>query len=391
MNSNRKEILKYQLKSVNPFQGLVIDADTWNDAHTYHRDHQRLHLLMFHSTGIIEGLGVTAGEPADLAVNISPGIAVDEEGNIIIVGQGQRYRIQSREKGLIYLILQFREVPGEPYQQPDNQPTRILEAYRIQERDKLPEESCLELARIEFNPAQTEIKNAANPVSPAANEINLKFRKEVNKDQIEQKTVTQPDRLKKLFIGHSIPGSSEKDLHARGLRNLLNSLDQQGRYETQFKENISLEGNLAGFTLVYLAGTGPFQLNQKQQASLTNYLKGGGLIIGEGCNDGQESRLKGAKEFGLSFNQLAAQLGFKLEMIKREHPLLSARNVFSEAPPGCESSAMLLEGGSMIYSGCDYGCAWSGGYSERPLSRETIRNAFEMGENFIAYALNRRA
>ena len=51
-----KDIVKFQLKRINPFQGLVIDADTWKDAHDYHRDQQRLHLLTFHKTGVIEGL-----------------------------------------------------------------------------------------------------------------------------------------------------------------------------------------------------------------------------------------------------------------------------------------------------------------------------------------------
>jgi len=72
-----KDIIKFQLKRVNPFQGLVIDADIWRDAHNYHRDQQRLHVLTFHKTGIVEGLQVTANNPADLSVNIHPGTAID--------------------------------------------------------------------------------------------------------------------------------------------------------------------------------------------------------------------------------------------------------------------------------------------------------------------------
>jgi len=119
-----KDIIKFQLKRVNPFQGLVIDADTWRDAHNYHRDQQRLHMLAFHKIGINEGLKVTANTPPDVSVNIHPGMAIDPEGNVIIVSQTQRYRIQTREKGIIYLIIQFREIPSEPYQPPegDSQP-----------------------------------------------------------------------------------------------------------------------------------------------------------------------------------------------------------------------------------------------------------------------------
>ncbi len=131
-----KDISNFQLRRVNPFQGLVIDADTWRAAHNSPRDQQRLQLLAFHKAGIIEGLGVTANDPPDLSVNINPGIAIDPEGNVIIVPQTQRYRLQIRERGVIYLVIQFREVPTGPYQPPEGgQPTRILEAYRIQERE----------------------------------------------------------------------------------------------------------------------------------------------------------------------------------------------------------------------------------------------------------------
>ena len=86
-----KDIIKFQLKRVNPFQGLVIDADTWRDAHNYHRDQQRLHLLAFHRTGIVEGLEVTANNPPDLSVTIHPGMAVDPEGNAIIIPEMHLY------------------------------------------------------------------------------------------------------------------------------------------------------------------------------------------------------------------------------------------------------------------------------------------------------------
>ena len=100
-----KDIIKFQLKRVNPFQGLVIDADTWRDAHDYHRDQQRLHILTFHNTGIVEGLEVTANKPPDLSATINPGMAVDPEGNIIIVHQAQRYQLQTRQKGIIHLVI----------------------------------------------------------------------------------------------------------------------------------------------------------------------------------------------------------------------------------------------------------------------------------------------
>ena len=80
-----KDILSFQFKRVNPFPGLAIDADTWRDAHNYSRDQQRLHNLLFHQPGIIEGLKVTQIDPQDFSVNILPGAAMDPMGNLLIV------------------------------------------------------------------------------------------------------------------------------------------------------------------------------------------------------------------------------------------------------------------------------------------------------------------
>ena len=174
-----KNIVSFQFKRVNPFDGLVVDADAWRDAHTYHRDQQRLHVLSYHNIGIVRGLGVTASDPADASVTIHPGMGVDPEGNIIIVPQAQRHTIQAREKAKVYLVIQFREVSAGPHQPPEHgQSTRIVEGYRVQERDKLPDEPHLELARIDYDPSTKEVKDAKDPLKPGKNEIDLRSRVE---------------------------------------------------------------------------------------------------------------------------------------------------------------------------------------------------------------------
>ena len=400
-----EDIIKFQLKKVNPFQGLVIDADTWRDAHNYHRDQQRLHILAFHNTGIVEGLEVTANNPSDLSVSIHPGIALDPEGNVIIVPQAQHYRLQTRDKGVIYLVIQFREIPAEPYQPPEGgQPTRILEAYRIQERDKLPDEPYLELARIDFDPAEEAIREAKNKSNPGKNEINLRFREEAT--LVAPERVSPPGKTsapaetaavrpqetaivrprETATLGHAVLGGAGKDLHAAGLKNLIREINRQDNIAITLKENITLDDSIKQCAMVYLTGNSHFELNAAQQAALGNLLQSGGLIFGEGCSEGPpEAESKGAKDFGLAFNQLAGQLKCKLEIVQRGHPLLSAVHIFAEVPQGA-APAMLLEGGCMVYSGCDYGCAWQGGRQDLPLPRDVIRDSVEMGTNIVAYA-----
>lgn len=392
-----KDIIKFQLKRVNPFPGLVIDADTWRDAHNYHRDQQRLHVLAFHKTGIVEGLEVTAHSPPDLSVTIHPGMAVDSEGNVIVVSQAQRYRLQTQKPGVIYLIMQFREVPGEPYQPPEGgQPTRILEAYRIEERDKLPTEPYIELARIDFGRAEKiAIRDAKTPSNPGKNEINLLFRQEATPVAPEKVNVpaggvtSRPQEV--VTLGHAALGEAQGDLHCTGLKNLIREINRQDNLVVNLEENISLDKNINQYQMIYLTGNGGFEVTPEQQAAFGSFLKQGGVIFGEACFEGTgETRAKAAKAFGLAFNQLASQLKCKLEVVQRGHPLLSVVHIFSEIPPGAEAG-MLLEGNRMVYSGSDYGCAWQGGHQDRPLSRDIIRSSFEMGTNIVAYALMTKA
>ena len=394
-----KDIAKYQLKRVNPFQGLVIDSDTWRDAHEYHRGQQRLHMLAFHNVGIIGGLNVVASEPADLSVSIQPGMAVDSEGNIIIVPASQHYQIQIREKGTIYLIIQFREVPAEPYQPPEGgQPTRIIEAYRIQEREKLPDEPYLELCRISFDPAEKTIRDTGKSSKPGKNEIDLRFRQEITHQAIpEVDSSPAPEKapvqvkenvnppVETVSVGYAVLGEAEKTLHLNGLQNLVNEVNHQTNLRINLVDNITLDKGINTLALIYLTGNSQFELTEKAQGVLGDFLQSGGVIFGEGCAEGQEPSSKGSKEFGLAFNQLAVLLKCKLEVVQRGHPLLSACHVFAEVPPGIEP-AMLLEGGHMVYSGSDYGCAWQGGREDKPLSRDIIRSSFELGTNIITYA-----
>lgn len=390
-----EDIIKFRLKRINPFQGLVIDADTWRDAHQYHRDQQRLHVLTFHNTGIVEGLEVRAADPPDLSVTIQPGMAIDPEGNVIIVPQPQRYQLQRNQAGTVYLVIQFREVPAEPYQPPQGgQPTRLLEAYRIQEREKLSNEPYLELARIDFDPAPAAIKDAREPSRPGKNEINLSSRKKasvvipaVGAGKIATPAPPPPASVKEsVSLGHLVLGENGNDLHAAGWQNLVREINRTGNAMVNLEEGIPLETDISKYALISLTGSGGFELSPAQQTALSKFLETGGIIFGEGDSEEQgEASSRGAKEFGLAFNKLAGQLKCKMEVVPRTHLLLSAAYVFSEVPPGAEP-AMLLEGNHMIYSGSDYGCAWQGGHRQQPLARDVIRSSFEMGANIVSYA-----
>src|SRR5256885_7005295 len=95
-----------QQRRLNPFDGLAIDVGAWRDAHDYHRAAQRLHTLGYHGFGIVYGLEVTAHDPADRTVIVHPGMAIDRDGNCIIVAEAQRFAIASREDTAVHLVIQ---------------------------------------------------------------------------------------------------------------------------------------------------------------------------------------------------------------------------------------------------------------------------------------------
>ena len=79
----------YPLKRISARDGMAVTAQVWREAHKYHRLQTQFHALVSHGPGIVLGLEVIASEPPDSAVYILPGIAVDSEGQTIVLPQPQ--------------------------------------------------------------------------------------------------------------------------------------------------------------------------------------------------------------------------------------------------------------------------------------------------------------
>jgi hypothetical protein len=364
-----RNIDKYVLKRVNPFQGLVIDDDIWRDSHDYHRIHQQLHNTAVHGAGIVVGLGVSSNRPPDLSLTIYPGMAIDQEGNIIIVAKPQTYQLQSHDRGTVYIIIQFREVPTGPFQPPEGgQPTRILEAYRIQERTSLPSEAYLELARIDFDPGVKNITVAGNPYQPGVNQLDLRFR---------QQSAAQ---IKRNLTFWHLSLDQDKEIHRVGFANLAREISRNTDFQITIEPAYSLNDEIK-CNLLYLTGKSTFDMDTGAKANLTSFIQYGGILIGEGCAENPQ----GARDFGIAFNHLARDLGHRLEKVNQGNPLLSRYYVFGTTPPGAAADNVILCSPRIIYSGSDYGCAWCGGRDTAPLSREVIRSAFEIGMNICLW------
>ncbi|NJL87281.1 MAG: hypothetical protein HC886_16975 [Leptolyngbyaceae cyanobacterium SM1_1_3] len=83
--------------------GLLITAERWQQAHNYHRQRQNFHFQSLSRAGIVCGLGVSViPAPASIEaryrdqrwVQVQAGVAIDPEGNPIVVPQPEAFRIE---------------------------------------------------------------------------------------------------------------------------------------------------------------------------------------------------------------------------------------------------------------------------------------------------------
>ena len=173
--------------------GLAINAERWHLAHNYHRQRQNLHFQSLQQPGIVSGLGVVVqrrsraidSEPIldTLAINqrwieIQPGIAIDNQGNPIVVPQAIAYPISFQnltdEPMTIYIVLSY--VDPEQLEREDYS-DRVEELFRIDEVVRDPLESEVEVCRISIAPDSMEVLTPQDVFDPGRNELDFRFRK----------------------------------------------------------------------------------------------------------------------------------------------------------------------------------------------------------------------
>ncbi len=369
---NREELLKkYPLKRIKPNDGMAVTADVWEEAHAYHRESQGFHVLLAHGPGIVTGLEVMASDPPDTSVYILSGVAVDPAGKTIVVPQPVTYDIGHEMDGQLFLLLSYGE--SRPKSNGGDAqagaPLHIHTEFSISAVSTLPQTPWVELARVQRSSRDAVFSNAQNPASPGANEIDLRFRREVGAPPEVQMAV--------CYVGE---GNNRKQ--GRGAHHLAQAIDQAGHYRLEVEDNMPLGPNIATKTMVYLVGQGNFELDQSLINGLRNYVQRGmGTLFLEAVDDPAEA----------AFLKFLEAAGLKPDTLKPGHRLLSTPNLFATPPLGFESqsSSRILITEGVIFDTCNYGLLWQGERHNGMPSREEIRSAFEWGENIIAYALQR--
>jgi hypothetical protein len=158
--------------------GLLINAERWQQSHRYHRQHQNFQYQCLYQPGIVYGLGVTIvpNQPNGRLLRVKAGVAIDIEGNPIVVQEAMDFWLQSTPKVgetlLVYLVANYVD--------PD-QRRNVTKAERVQESFELIEKTQLapqdvEICRIHLTEGNAKIQIPQNVFTPTSNSLDLRHR-----------------------------------------------------------------------------------------------------------------------------------------------------------------------------------------------------------------------
>jgi hypothetical protein len=114
---------------VNYFPGQLLSVDDLRAEQEYVREKSKQHNRMLHGAGLVSGLkvAIVGGE-----VRVSPGLALDCEGNEIVVDSVQDFALPAGDSRSRYLVLRYAEVESEFVSAGEGtQPSRVEESFEL--------------------------------------------------------------------------------------------------------------------------------------------------------------------------------------------------------------------------------------------------------------------
>ena len=376
--------------AINPFErlnavdGLLINAERWLRVQEYHRKRQNFHYQALHQPGIVCGLGVhliTADSAVPEAykngcgIQVQPGIAIDLQGNPIIVPEAQNMQINKRpqkESFTVYVVVDYRD-PNDLEVQ--NTQEMLQEKFRLDIKTRPPNDLEIELCRIVF-PASQEIKISLADDVLRPGYHNLDFRHRPLASIRPQETV----RIAQLRHGDRSYGENFANLDylLKSTAGLYPQLETVSNVELIALSNPQLQS----YDLLYLTGQTSTISDPREITTLKQYLDNGGVLLIDG--------LHSANEFNQSALELAQKLGYSLKPLSKTHDLRRQPFLFAALPLNLHQQPLQIQcdRGVVITSG-NLGSLW--GLDEQlSLNREQIRSAQELGINILHYAYKRR-
>lgn len=365
--------------------GLLLTAERWHRAHNYQRKRQNLHYQSINQPGIVCGLGVRAiPAPEEVAaqyrdhrwVQIQPGIAIDLEGNPIIVTHPLNFRIATElkesEPVTIYLVAQYRD-PNQLEETPDTE--IVQETFRIDERRCPPGPLEVELCRVLLQNHKKSISAPHDVFFPGYGDLDLRYRRPAQ---------ARPQGLVNIAqINHDDSDGSRNFFNLTYLLRAVEDMYPALRGADTVAQ-ATWEDDLYPYELLYVTGSKSLSLNNHQFSMLSNYLKTGGTLLVDAPSS--------ATELIQSIQTLAQQMRSPLKSLqesRRDHPLRVKPFLFSTLPMIDQTELQLLSGGGIILAIGDLARSW--GLDEGlNQSRADLRTAHELGINILHFAWKRK-
>ncbi|HEY9850988.1 MAG TPA: DUF4159 domain-containing protein [Leptolyngbyaceae cyanobacterium] len=393
--------------SVDPFErlhiydSLMMNAKRWLMSHDYHRRRQNLHYQSVNQPGIVCGLGIQLIEPPESAsakfrdrrwLKIQPGIAIDVEGNPIIVDRAinREFRIATETplKGTltVYLVVSYVE-PENPDRKQESE--TIREWFRIDEKTSPPTPKEVEICRIEFSSSEVILQRPSDVFLPGINELDLRYRIKAKPRPEEVWRVAQMQHIN-TDDWYDSPMQKLSDRITENLTYLMQSVSAlyphfQGDSEVRSVNLQEVHNEIADYDLLYLADWQILHLNEEEIYNLNNYLNKGGVILIEAATNNSyvlETLQDIIKE------QLEITL-LSWQELSRKHPLRTQPFLFAAAPKINDREIEIWHGGGVVLIIGDLSSHW-GIDDELLLDRNEIRTAQELGINIINFAWRRR-
>ena len=366
--------------------GLLLTAERWQRAHDYQRKRQNLHYQSINQPGIVCGLGVRViPAPEEVAaqyrdnrwVQIQPGIAIDLEGNPIIVPHQINFRIATElkesEPVTVYLVAQYRD-PDRLGTSPDLD--IVQETFRIDERSRPPERSEVELCRVLLRSSQQELLcTPADIFFPGYGDLDLRYRRQAQ---------ARPQGLVQIAQINSDDEDCSRNFF--NLTYLLRAVEDiyPSLKGAESVAQVTWDEDLHPYELLYLTGYQGLSLNNHQFSKLSSYLKSGGTLLVDAPVE--------STELIQSVQAIAQHLKTPLKSLqeaRRDHPLRIKPFLFSALPMMNETRIQLLSSGGIILAIGNIGGSW-GLDEELQRSRADIRTAQELGINILHFAWKRK-
>ncbi len=365
--------------------GLLINAQRWQQAHDYHRQRQNLHYQSIDQPGIVCGLGVRlipAPQKVEAKyrdnrwIQIQPGIAIDVSGNPIVIPRPIDFRIATEVSGkepiTVYLVATYID-PDDLRREAKREV--VQETFRIDEKSTTPPSLDVEICRILLQPGEVKLAPTADVFFPGYNNIDLRYRRLAQ---------ARPQAVVRVAqVNHSDPECARNFFQIPYLLQAVESLYPSLRGAEELGQ-VTFSDNMSDFDLLYFTGRQALKLNSRELESLKTYLNTGGVLLIDVPADAND-----AIESTQALAQLVESPLRPLEECRRDHPLRTKPFLFAALPIVDRQSIRILTGGGIILIVGDLAAAW-GLDRELTLSRITIRTAQELGVNILQFAWKRR-